>query len=208
MSSKVMSKDISKSNDNIALDSHVHRRDRKAITELHAQYFSKIKHHIASSIGSNTDAEDLAQDVFVEFYKGNGRFRENGNPEKYHFGIARNVVRGYYRQRERSVDTISIEEIGTPTTICEAQQQSDPVNFTEIQELIKIIEEKIAKLPPKSRQALKLYFIDNLSTKQAAQKSGCSMNTFHQRLYLGIKALIKSENRLLEAEIRKLTNNI
>jgi RNA polymerase sigma-70 factor (ECF subfamily) len=198
-------KDALNINKSIISNSSAHRQDGKAVAELHTKYFSIIKNHIASNIGSATDAEDLAQDVFVEFYKGNGCFRENGNPEKYLFGIAKNMIRGYYRKRERSVRTIPIEEIGIPTAIGDTRQQPDPVSLVERQELIKIIEETLAKLPPKEREALRLRFIDGLSTEQAAEKAECSINTFYQRLHLGIKALIKFklENRLLRTEIRE-----
>lgn len=189
-----MSKDASSINKSIILDSHTSRRDRKAVAELHAKYFSRIKHHIASRIGSGTDAEDLAQDVFVEFYKENGCFRENGNPEKYLFGIARNKVRGYYRDRARPVRTIPIEEIGIPTAIHDTRQQSDPVNLTERQELIKMIEEAITKLPPKARQALELQFINGLSSKTAAKKVGCSCKTLRKRLNYAITILRKELN--------------
>jgi RNA polymerase sigma factor (sigma-70 family) len=187
MESKTMRKDASSINKKITLDSHASRRDRKAVAELHTKYFSRIKHHIASSIGSTTDAEDLAQDVFVEFYKGNGCFRENGNPERYLFGIARNMVRGYYREKARSARTIPIEEIGTH----DIRQQSDPVNLAERQELIKIIEQAVTKLPPKARQVLELRLIKGLDSKKAAKEAGCSCKTLRKRLNRAITTLQK-----------------
>ena len=186
-----MSKDVSSVNKTITLDSNTPRRNRKAVAALHTKYFSKIKHYIAYSIGSTTDAEDLTQDVFVEFCKENGRYRENGNPEKYLFGIARNMVRGYYRKRARTITTIPIEEIGTPTAICNTRQQPDPVSLAERQELIKIIKEILVKLSPKSRDALKLHFIDGLNSKEAAQNSGCTESAFRERLCYAIQALQK-----------------
>jgi RNA polymerase sigma-70 factor (ECF subfamily) len=186
-----MSKDASSVKKSITSGSYAPRRDRKAVAELHAIYFSRIKHHIYSRIGSVTDAEDLAQDVFVEFYKENGHFRENGSPEKYLFGIARNMVRGYYRKRARSVGTIPIVEIGTPASIHDVRQQYDPVTLTEKQELIKIIEQAVMKLPPKAREALKLRFIEGLDSKEAAQNSGCTESAFRERLCYAIRALQK-----------------
>jgi len=182
---------MSKNTSSITLDSQASQRDRKIVAELHSKYFSKIKHHIASSIGSATDAEDMAQDVFVEFYRRNGRFRENGDPEKYLFGIAGNMVRGYYRKKTRSVRTIPIEEIGSSTAIYGTRQQPDPVNLTERQELIKIIEQTIAKLPPKAREALELRFIYGLNSKEAAQNSRCTESAFRERLCYAIRALQK-----------------
>ena len=72
-----------------------------------------------------------------------------------------------------------------------AGQQPDPVNLTERQELIEIIEETIAKLPPKSREAIKLRFINGLNLKEAAENSGCTESAFRERLCYAIKALQK-----------------
>lgn len=188
-----MSKDVSSIKKSITSDSYAPRRDRKAVAALHAKYFSRIKHHIYSRVGSVTDAEDLAQDVFVEFYIGNGCFRENEDPERYLFGIARNMVRGYHRKRARSVGIIPIEEIGSPTAIHDTRQQSDPVNLAERQELVKIIEEAITKLPPKTLQALELRLIKGLDSKEAAKKAGCSCKTLRNRLSNAITILRKEK---------------
>ena len=189
-----MSRYASSINKNITLESHTSRRDRKAVAELHAKYFLRIKHYIASSIGSVTEAEDLAQDVFVEFYKENGCYRENENTENYLFGITRNIVRGYNRKRARSVRTIPIEEIGSPTAFHDTRQQSDPANLTENQELIKIFQDAVTKLPPKARQALELRFIKELNSKKAANKAGCSCKTLRNRLSYAITILQKELN--------------
>ena len=193
-SSKIMSEDKSSITKSFPLNSLTRRRDKKAVAALHKKYFSQIKHHITSRIGSVADAEDLAQDVFVEFYKGNGCYRENGNPEKYLFGIARNLVRGYYRKKVKSVRMIPIEEISPPTVLHDTQPHFDPVNVAENQELKKIIENAVAKLPPKARQALELRFIKGLDSKEAAKKAGCTAKVFRDRLYYAI-TILRRETR-------------
>ena len=204
MENKVVGKDVANTSDSLMLKWAMSQRNRKALAALHAKYYAIIRHHIASRVDSPADAENLAQDVFVELCKGNGQYDGPDDPKAYVFGVTRNIIRQYYRKRAKSIKTIPIEEIGTPIAIHDTRQYSDPVNLTEKQELIKIIQEAVVKLPPKARQALELRFIKGLSTRQAAQKSGCSMNTFYQRLHLGIKALIKSENRLLKVEIKEV----
>jgi RNA polymerase sigma-70 factor (ECF subfamily) len=194
-SSKIMSEDKSSITKSFPLNTLTRRRDRKAVAALHEKYFSQIKHHITSRIGSVTDAEDLAQDVFVEFYKGNGCYKDNGNPEKYLFGITDNLVRGYYRKKAHSVQTIPIEEIGTPAIIHEEKQYSNPTSLLEKQELRKIIEEAVEKLPPKARQALELRFIKGLDSKEASKRAGCTAKTFRHRFNYAIHALKGIERR-------------
>ncbi len=150
-----------------------------------------MKRYIASHIRSIADAEDLAQDVFVGLCNGNGRYEGCGSVRGYLFGIANNVIRKYHRERAHSVKTIPIDSVN-PIDTGKVQQSRGPARQIEAQELKKAIEEAVAKLSPKAREAIKLRFIDRLSTEQAAQKAGCTPGTFYCRLSNALKTLRKT----------------
>lgn len=177
--------------ESLILERAIYQRDRKAVTVLHAKYYVPMKHYIASCINSLADAEDLAQNVFVELCKGNGRYDGHGSVERYLFGIARNAIRKYHHERAHSVKTIPIDSV-YPIDTGKVQQSRGPARQIEAQELKKAIEEAVAKLPSKARQAIKLRFIDGLSNKQAAQKAGCTHGTFRFRLSYAIETLRKT----------------
>ena len=155
-----------------------------------------MKRYIASCIDSLADAEDLAQNVFVELCKGNGRYDGRGSVERYLFGIAKNAIRKYHRKRAHSVKTIPIDSV-YPIDTGKVQQSRGPARQIDARELKIAIEEAVAKLPPKARQAIKLRFIDGLSNKQAAQKAGCTHSTFRFRLFYAIGTLQKTTGRKL-----------
>lgn len=175
--------------ENLVLKRAISERDRTALAFLHKKYYSRMKNYIASNVSSVVDAEDLTQDVFVELCKGNGSFNGCENAEKYLFGIARNIIRSYFRKKAGSVKTIPIVSIDQPDAKHRAAQNLVPLHQILSQERRQIIENAIAQLPPKAREALKLRFIDGLSSKEAAQKAGCTIEVFQARLKFGIKKL-------------------
>lgn len=69
------------------------------------------------------------------------------------------------------------------------QQQQDPVRQVSAQQLKKAIKGVLAQLPPKAREAIRLKFIEGLSSKEAAKRAGCHIDTFYHRFYEGLKAL-------------------
>jgi len=153
---------------------------------FYVKFYPHVKHYIASRINSTADVEDLTQDVFVEFYQSGG-YR---NPEAYLFGIARRCVREYHQLRKKQQKTGgSIEELNGKSVV----QQDGGREPVESQEVSKSILNALARLSPKAQEALKLRFIDGLNPKEAARKTGCSVNTFCQRCYAGVRALRKSQ---------------
>lgn len=177
--------------ENILLKRAIYRQDRNALEILHARHYQSILRYIAARVDSGADAEDLAQDVFVELCKGNGYYDGRGNTQEYLFGIARNTIRRYLRSRRNSIRTISIDSIADAGSGCDIQQHQDPVSQISERQFKKAIQYMIAKLPPKAQEAIKLRFINGLGSVEAAEKAMCSGNTFRQRLHVAIKTLRK-----------------
>lgn len=95
--------------DHVLLRQAIHDSNRKALGWLYIKYYRCIKRFIASCIDSVTDAEDLAQDVFLELCKGNEGHKEYRNVEAYLFDIAKNLVGQYCRSKSRQIKTIWIK---------------------------------------------------------------------------------------------------
>ncbi|MCX5638817.1 MAG: sigma-70 family RNA polymerase sigma factor, partial [Planctomycetota bacterium] len=142
--------------ENILLKRAIYRQDRSALEILHARHYQSILRYIAARVDSGADAEDLAQDVFVELCKGNGYYDGRRNTQEYLFGIARNTIRRYLRSRRNSIGTISIDSIADVGSGYDIQQHRDPVKQVSEQDIRKTIEDMIAQLPPKAHEAIKL----------------------------------------------------
>jgi RNA polymerase sigma factor (sigma-70 family) len=166
--------------------SATYEKNFKESVTFYVKFYPRIKHYIALRTNSAADVEDLAQDVFVEFY-GSGGYQ---NPEAYLFGIARRCVRQYHLLRKKQAKTVgSIEELNVKLVVRQDGERGPVAS----QEVSKTILNALARLSPKAQEALKLRFIEGLDPKEAARKAGCSVNTFCQRCYAGIRALQKSQ---------------
>ncbi|MHC4166561.1 MAG: RNA polymerase sigma factor [Planctomycetota bacterium] len=160
---------------------------RQAIRQFNTVYYPNVKRYIASRIDFIEDVEDLTQSVFLEFYRRDYNDKEYQSAEAYLLKIARNLIALYYRNRSRQPKTISMDSIGEIAVSDTTEYDKCTAKRISPQELTEIIE--IAGLSPKDRQALHLIFIKKHSTKEAAQKAGCSIWTFYKRIDKATKLL-------------------
>lgn len=179
--------------DHILLARAVRKKDREALALLHTKYYPHVTRYIAARLGLSAGADDLAQNVFVELLRGNGQYDGRADPQAYLFGIAGNIIGRYYRDKRSQLHPVHIESIGQVAD-CSATEASRELIMP--QQLRDAVADAIARLPPKARQAIKLRFIDGLSSKEAAKKAECPLNVFYSRVYDGIKALGKLKDAL------------
>lgn len=148
------------------------------------KYYLGIKRYILSRIRSPHDAEDLAQFVFLEFYRIKNREDCLESPESYLFGIARNLIGHYYRQKHKQPGLLQMNsKISDKISYDNYSKDSRAIELTER------VENIVSKLPPKAREAVELRLIDNLSYKEAAFKANCTIDIFYNRFYEGLKIL-------------------
>lgn len=175
------------------------QRDRIALSFLHARYYMRIKRYIASRINSSADAEDLAQNVFVELCSSDGKhLTDVHSAEAYLFGIARNLVRQHHRATAKSpkqLDTPAIEAIAADHR---HRTHLPPTPLAGPDDTQDLILKALNRLAPAARQALRLAIIDEMPPDQAARKANCSLNAFYQRLHV-----VRETLRQLLAEQRQ-----
>jgi len=73
--------------------------DTQAFTRLFDRYYDRIYRHIYYRVGRVEDAEDLAQQVFLQAWRALGRYRQTDSPfVAWLFTIAHNNVVSFYRR--------------------------------------------------------------------------------------------------------------
>src|SRR2546427_12416988 len=118
-----------------ALMLRVKRGDRKAFEELVNKYKQPVMNVIYRTLGDATEAEDLAQNVFVQVFKSAHRYRVSAKFSTWLFTIARNLCLNEIRRRSRhpaeSLDVGRPEEEEQPL-----RQFEDKKNFTPPESLL------------------------------------------------------------------------
>src|ERR1700678_2933191 len=84
-----------------ALMLRVKRGDRAAFAELVDKYKQPVMNFIYRSLRDETEAEDLAQNVFLQVYKSRSRYKQTAKFSTWLFTIARNLCLNELRRRSR-----------------------------------------------------------------------------------------------------------
>ena len=132
--------------------------------------------------GSLADAEDLAQETFIQAYTHWAEFRAEARVSSWLYRIAVNQCLNW-RKRTARRDRLHrewSEEAHEPNS-------DKPIGGQQVQEAL-------LKLNPKQRAALVLTTYDGLTHAEAAKTLGCSETTISWRLFAArrkLKALLK-----------------
>ncbi len=150
-------------------DSHLleaaQRGDHGAFATFVRRHERMVWGYLRARLPNAADAEDLCQEVFLRLYSGKAVPREAGRSDlrAWLLGIARNVLREYVRKTRRR------REIAWTELCLELETDGDGDVHT--------YEETLAHLPgclqslgPSARQAIDLYYHDDLSMRDIAER--------------------------------------
>src|SRR5271169_2408148 len=84
-----------------ALMLRVKRGDRVAFSELVEKYKQPVMNFIQRTLRDEAEAEDLAQNVFLQVYKSRDRYERTAKFSTWLFTIARNLCLNEIRRRSR-----------------------------------------------------------------------------------------------------------
>jgi RNA polymerase sigma-70 factor (ECF subfamily) len=108
----------------------VKRGDRAAFAELVEKYKQPVMNFIYRSLRDETEAEDLAQNVFLQVYKSRSRYKQTARFSTWLFTIARNLCLNELRRRARhpaeSIEETHAENEDQPQRQYEDKSQMAP----------------------------------------------------------------------------------
>lgn len=169
------------------------RGDRAAFAELVDKYKQPVINFISRSLRDEAEAEDLAQNVFLQVYKSRVRYKQTAKFSTWLFTIARNLCLNELRRRSRhpaeSLEESHIENEDQPARQFEDKSQPGaPENFLH-GELAEKIEEALNELPENQRSAILLCRQDDLSYEQIAKILRTSLSATKSLIHRGRETL-------------------
>ena len=169
------------------------RGDRAAFTELVEKYKQPVMNFVYRTLRDETEAEDLAQNVFLQVYKSRSRYKQTAKFSTWLFTIARNLCLNELRRRSRH-PAESLEESHAEHEDQPKQQYEDKANISPPDsllhgELARKIDEALADLPENQRSAILLCRQDDVSYEQIAKILGCSLSATKSLIHRGRETL-------------------
>jgi len=176
-----------------ALMLRVKQGDTAAFTELVEKYKQPIMNLAYRTVRDMTEAEDLAQNVFVQVYKSAARYKSTAKFSTWLFTIARNLCLNEIRRRSRhpaeSLDAPHPEQEDQPLQQYEDKKTFSPPESLLQGELAQQIDRALADLPENQRSAILLCRQDELSYEEIAETLGCSVSATKSLIHRGRETL-------------------
>ncbi len=176
-----------------ALMLRVKQGDSAAFAELVDKYKQPVLNLAWRMLRDQTEAEDLAQNVFVQVHKSAHRYEVSSKFSTWLFTIARNLCLNEIRRRSRhpaeSLDAPHPEHEGQPLRQFEDTRGSSPREGMLQNELEQKILEAMADLPENQRAAILLCRQQELSYEDIARVLDCSLSATKSLIHRGRETL-------------------
>lgn len=162
---------------------------REASLSLLARAYARWREPLQRLLGwkmrNREDAEDAVQEVFAR-YAASGKVLPADEQEPYLRTIARNVAHDAWQKSQRSLQakTVSIDDHTDALELLPADDASDPLQSAQRRERLRRLEEAMAELPERRREAFVLHSIDGLTQTEVAQRMGISRRMVYNHVTL------------------------
>jgi RNA polymerase sigma-70 factor, ECF subfamily len=147
----------------------VSRGDTDALEQLIAKHQALVAGTVARMLGSNSDVEDIAQQVFIRVWKSARRYVPRAKFTTWLLKITRNLVFNELRRTKRHAHVPLQSEPGAEDPPLKDETNLAPDASLLESELQRTIEEAILQLPETQRMALVLRRYEQLSYEQIAE---------------------------------------
>jgi RNA polymerase sigma-70 factor (ECF subfamily) len=165
-------------------------RDEAAFNALVRTYQGRVFALIARMIGNHAEAEDLAQEVFVQVFKSIGSFRGESKLSTWIYRIAVNLTknRGKYLTARHAGQQEPLEKLEAGAPLADAHRANvspvaRPDDVAAGKQLEHIVQEGILRLEPGFRECLVLRDVEDLSYEEIETITGLAEGTVKSRIY-------------------------
>lgn len=164
--------------------------DQEAFADLVRLYQARVFNLIRSQTGSDTDADDLAQEVFVKVFKGLAGFRGDAAFRTWLYSITVNVVRSHYGRRSL-FGVFKRVEPGVDDDDDPLDHVVEPSNFEATAIRRDAIDRALGELSADLRMAVTLRDIEGLEYQEIASVLRIPIGTVMSRISRGRMKLRK-----------------
>jgi RNA polymerase sigma-70 factor, ECF subfamily len=147
----------------------VARGDTSAFEQVIERHQALVAGTAARMLGSNSDVEDIAQQVFIRVWKSARRYVPRAKFTTWLLKITRNLVFNELRRAKRRAQVPLQSEPGAEEIPLKDETNRAPDASLLDDELQRAIEEAIMELPESQRMALVLRRYEQLSYEQIAE---------------------------------------
>lgn len=172
--------------------------DATAFEAIVRKYQSLVCAITFSAVGQVEKSEELAQQVFVNAWKGLAQLQDFDKFKAWLVGITRNVIRDWFRKQKRDIvaKAAPIDEISETV-----DSSSEPSEIVISKEQETIVQQSLEQIPEMYREPMVLFYRQQQSTRQVAEALELSEDTVRTRLMRGRKMLKEQVAGMIESTL-------
>ena len=185
-------------------------RDESAFNELVVTYERRVFALVFRMLGGRDEAEDLAQEVFVQVFKAIDQFRGESKLSTWIYRIAVNLCknRSKYLSRRHLGDQDDVDAMAERVPLSAAKgvsvgDVSRPDHLVEGMQLEVVVKRAIAELEPEFREVLVLRDVEDLSYEEIASITGLPDGTVKSRIHRARAQLRALVEKAMGEKVRK-----
>jgi len=183
-------------------------RDERAFNDLVRAYERRVFALVLRMIGSRAEAEDLAQEVFVQVFKAIGSFRGEAKLSTWVYRIAINLCknRSKYLRVRHAGEEEELEALQDRVPMGDAKGANvahieRPDEMVAGREVELVVRRAILELEPSFRECLVLRDVEDLSYEEIGSITGLPEGTVKSRIHRARAQLRELVERALGEKI-------
>lgn len=160
-----------------ALVAKAQRGDNEALQKLYNHFYNQIYYYLYSRTNDMHNAQEICSETFLSFVEGIKKYQGKSSVKNYLFGIAKNKLRDYIRNKYKSSDFVLESNFAEDTFNNVATVDDDKADEKAYREKIRKVLNKIKK-SMKKRYAvvLDLRFNQMYSVEETAEQLNLTQN--------------------------------
>jgi RNA polymerase sigma factor (sigma-70 family) len=140
--------------------------DKQALGLLAERYYGVLKHYGLKFMVEESIVEDCIQELFLQLWQNRLQINETDSVKHYLLKSIRNHIIQHLRAQKR----LKYEELDWDTSVAEdVDSETLLIRQESLVNMTKMIQDQLAALPAREREALYLRYYENLSIPEIAE---------------------------------------
>ena len=174
---------------------------REAFGLLVERYQNRLFHSLLHLLGSTEDAQDAAQEAFVNAFEKLGSFRGQSQFYSWLFRIAFNTAVSSKRKSRRMSVSLEARRDASGLEPSDGNPTNEPSYAMDVSDRQRLVQQALSELCEEFRTALVLKEMDGMSYEEIADVVNVPLGTVRSRIHRARLELREKLSALLRSEV-------